>query len=66
MERPSIESDRSYCEPMAGVNVITKSTTRATSTDAEAQYVISANSAEILVFSFTELKSQEIELIVAL
>jgi len=46
--------------PLPGVNVIIKGTTRGTTTDAQGQYAIDANSDEVLVFSFIGFTTQEI------
>lgn len=54
-----IVKDASTQEPLAGVNVIVKGTTRGTATDAEGRFSISAESEETLVFSFIGYKTFE-------
>src|SRR5690606_22345661 len=53
-------TDASNNQPMPGVNILVKGTTTGTSTDASGQYVINAEEADILVFSFIGYKSVEV------
>jgi len=47
-------------EPMPGVSVYVKETTRGTTSDAEGIYVISAEANDVLIFSFVGFKTQEV------
>ncbi|HKJ43708.1 MAG TPA: TonB-dependent receptor [Sunxiuqinia sp.] len=47
-------------EPMPGVTVVVKGTTRGTITDVSGNYTIDASGSDILVFSFIGMASQEI------
>lgn len=53
--------DASTQEPLAGVNIIVKGTTKGTTTDAEGKYVIDAEDKDILVFTFIGFKAFEIQ-----
>lgn len=55
-------SDEVTGYPLAGVNVIIKGTTNGASTDANGHYVINAEGADILVFSFIGYVSQEVSI----
>lgn len=46
--------------PIPGVNVIVKGTKKSTQTDLDGKYSISANSGEVLVFSFTGMNNSSI------
>jgi TonB-linked SusC/RagA family outer membrane protein len=52
-------TDASTQQPMAGVNVIVKSTVRGTTTDAQGNFSIDASDNEVLIFSFIGFKSYE-------
>lgn len=47
-------------QPLPGVTVVVKGTTRGTITDANGNYTINATGSDVLVFSFIGMKSQEI------
>jgi TonB-dependent starch-binding outer membrane protein SusC len=49
-------------QPMAGVNVIVRGTTRGTTSDADGNFIIEANDGEVLVFSFIGYAPMEIRL----
>lgn len=46
-------------QPVAGVNIVVKGTTRGTSTDSEGRYAIDADENDVLVFSFIGYKTVE-------
>jgi TonB-dependent starch-binding outer membrane protein SusC len=54
-----IVTDASTQQPMAGVNVIVKNTTRGTTTDTEGKFSIDAEDGDVLVFSFIGFKTFE-------
>lgn len=49
-------------EPLAGVNVIVKGTTKGTVTDSEGKFSIDANQNDILAFSFIGYKTYEVQI----
>ena len=54
--------DANTLQPMAGVNVIVKGTTRGTTSDADGNFTIEADDGEVLVFSFIGYAPMEIRL----
>jgi len=53
-------TEQSSSLPMPGVNVIIKGTTQGTATDFDGNYQITANSGDVIVFSFVGYLTQEI------
>jgi TonB-dependent starch-binding outer membrane protein SusC len=54
-------SDGATKEPLAGVNIVVKGTTRGTTSDANGKFAIDASDEDILVFSFIGFQTQEIK-----
>lgn len=51
--------DASTQEPLAGVNIIVKGTTKGATTDFEGRFAVEANSTDVLVFTFIGYKTYE-------
>lgn len=52
--------DASSQEPLPGVNIIVKNTTRGTTTDVDGKYAIDAEENDVLLFTFIGFETQEI------
>lgn len=62
LEVTGVVTDAGTKQPMAGVNIIVKGTTRGTTSDADGNFTIEAEDGEVLVFSFIGYAPHELKL----